>query len=285
MSQVYDSGISDVYEHSVMMALANHCDDQGVCFPSIKRIAKMARVSERGCQKLVKRLEERGYITIKANAGPRGTNLYVLDLNPRTEFTPEPRSPRTGVQGGVNGSAKTPEPRSPETSINIKETSEEEKGKKEADLFGANGEPLEDQPKPDPIEEGFEAFWTSWPSHNRKFGKADCRKVYRSACEGKHPKFDDKLTPDQLNEAAKRYLKTVSGPQFLKGILSWLRQAGFEPFIFAAASAFRPFEDLNPSARSALENGRVPPSMTTPDGLPTAEAAHHLRRFGYEVPA
>lgn len=289
MAMVLDHGPEKTSHRFVMVALANFCDDNGYCWPAMDTIAKKVCMSERGVRKIVRELEADGWLSVDVGGGRRGCNEYRLNPE-RGRQNPEPRSPRNHVPPGTrvhetrNESAQNPEPRSPEPSRTIIEPSEEETTKDDADLFGAQSEPLPDEPKPDPISEGFERFWGSWPSHPRKKQRVDCEKVYRSACLGKHSKFDGAVTPDQLNEAAQRYFKTVRDQQFLKGTLAWLREPGFEPFISATASAFRPYEELNPNARSALEAGRVPPSMQTPDGKPNAEAAHHLRRFGYEVP-
>ena len=106
-----------------------------------------------------------------------------------------------------------------------------EKGSDDPDLFSGNSDGEEPAPKVDPIAEGFRELWDEiWPKHPRKTGKKDCEKVYRQACTGKHPK-SEKIDPDTLNAAAKRYLASVDDHQFLKGLLPWLRLPGWEPFL------------------------------------------------------
>lgn len=61
MSDVYDSDLTDIYEVSVMLALANHADDDGVCYPSTSRICELSRMKRRGVNGVIKRLQERGY--------------------------------------------------------------------------------------------------------------------------------------------------------------------------------------------------------------------------------
>lgn len=128
------------------------------------------------------------------------------------------------------------------------------------------------------IEKGFEEFWDDvWPSHKRKAGKQDCKKVYTAACLGRHPKAD-KISPDDLNRATRAYIADTD-PKYLKGTLAWLRLPGWEPYLLSKQT-FRPWEELSGSAKRLLEQGRCPPSMME-DGKPNDEAAYHLKRFGY----
>lgn len=123
MSAVYDSDITDIYEVSVLLALANHADDAGVCYPSMKRIARLARMGERGVQGVVKRLAERGDLSIELNAGPRGTNVYRIHVTPAPHADPAPGAPRTPRQGPPHPTTSTPAPHAPETSLTVIETS------------------------------------------------------------------------------------------------------------------------------------------------------------------
>lgn len=99
------------------------------------------------------------------------------------------------------------------------------------DLFSEETEGQKPDQTEDLIEEGFTEFWANiWPRHERKAGKADCRKVYDQACRGKHPKAD-KIAPAELNAAARRFIASVKDKQYLPGPLPWLRKPGWEPFI------------------------------------------------------
>jgi len=82
MASVYDGDLVDVYETSVMLALANHADDGGRCFPSMSRIARLSRCSERKVRMVVRTLEERGYLRVEIGAGPKGCNVYYLSPTP-----------------------------------------------------------------------------------------------------------------------------------------------------------------------------------------------------------
>lgn len=56
-----------------LLSLADHADDEGGnCYPSIPRIAKRARVSDRQAKRVIQWLEERGYIQIAEKGNGRG---------------------------------------------------------------------------------------------------------------------------------------------------------------------------------------------------------------------
>lgn len=123
MSDVYDSDLTDIYEVSVMLALANHADDDGVCYPSTSRICELSRMKRRGVNGVIKRLQERGYLEVKMNAGPGGKNLYKVIPTPAlrapgTQCRPAPHRP-----GPRHPTHITPAPHADEPSITINEPS------------------------------------------------------------------------------------------------------------------------------------------------------------------
>ena len=142
--------------------------------------------------------------------------LRGVNLNPSPDVTPrgEAELPQEVTSG---------DPNRPKTVL--KPSCEND------DLFSAESEGQEQEQPLDLIEEGFQEFWADiWPRHERKAGKADCRKVYAQACRGKHPKAD-KIAPSDLNAAARRFIASVKDKQYLPGPLPWLRKPGWEPFI------------------------------------------------------
>jgi DnaD/phage-associated family protein len=52
-----------------MLAIADICDDLGVCYPGIKRIAERACLSERYTQKIIRQLEEAGDLKVEISNG------------------------------------------------------------------------------------------------------------------------------------------------------------------------------------------------------------------------
>lgn len=61
---------------SVLLALADHADQDHSCWPSVARIALFAGVSDRGVLRAVKELQDRGVLAITRARGRR--NRYVL---------------------------------------------------------------------------------------------------------------------------------------------------------------------------------------------------------------
>lgn len=83
---------SNVWEHSpqsgssllVLLSLADHSDDDGVCWPGINRVAYKSRLKERQTQRIINKLKEDGEIFIleqQGHLGGRGyTNLYFVTI-------------------------------------------------------------------------------------------------------------------------------------------------------------------------------------------------------------
>lgn len=168
MSQVWEVEGIDSSECLVLIALADHADDQGRCYPSIGRLAKRTKLSDRGVQKVISRLIEKGFVTVSPCAGQGGSNLYTVTA------TPEPRSPlndvhpRTSFTTPPNHVRETPEPRSPKPSRTTIEPSES---------VGARAP-------------SFDEFWASWPL--AKNGKDAAKRAWA------------KLSPDQRRLAKER---------------------------------------------------------------------------------
>lgn len=65
-------------EKIVLLALADHANAEGGCFPSIRRLAKWASMTPRGVQKVLRRLELAGLVKTVTNGGKSGLNSYNL---------------------------------------------------------------------------------------------------------------------------------------------------------------------------------------------------------------
>jgi len=118
MSAVWESGPPDKAEILVLLAIADYCNDDGECWPAVSSIARKARMTERGVQKISARLCEIGWLEIDYRMGRKGCNLYRITPNP---IHPERGSPRTPEHETPNPVPKNPEPRSPEPLRTIKE--------------------------------------------------------------------------------------------------------------------------------------------------------------------
>ncbi|MBL4929349.1 helix-turn-helix domain-containing protein [Fuscibacter oryzae] len=94
MTAIWDRTDLDTHEKMVLLSLADHADDEGVCFPSIARLCDRTGMKERGVQNVLRRMKEAGIITVELNAGRRGANRYTIHAaHPRIECTPAPDAP------------------------------------------------------------------------------------------------------------------------------------------------------------------------------------------------
>ncbi len=120
MSAVFDSKTLGPTERLVMLALADHADDEGKCYPSISRLQDRTGLSERAVQKTVTALRESGHLSVKVGGGRGNANLYTVNANPapQTPYLVHP-APETPFETSVN-----PAPRAPEPSVTIKEPKE-----------------------------------------------------------------------------------------------------------------------------------------------------------------
>ena len=121
MSKVWDDGPAGQSECFVLLALADYANDDGECWPSVDGIARKCRLSERGVRKILRRLEDDGWITTAVGGGRNGCNKYIIN--------PERGSPRNVVPPGTwfppprNVVPPNPERGSPEPSRTINEPS------------------------------------------------------------------------------------------------------------------------------------------------------------------
>lgn len=103
MTQVWDLVQLNQSQTLVLLALADHADDEGVCWPSIDRIAKKARLERRATQRIIRALEDAGYLHIDPPevSGRGHTNRYTIDLLQKgVQKTPFPK------KGVVNGTGR-----------------------------------------------------------------------------------------------------------------------------------------------------------------------------------
>jgi hypothetical protein len=137
MSWVWEHGPSTATERLVLLALADFCDDDGTCFPSMRRIAEKACMTERGAQKILRRMAEDGVVAIETGGGRHGCNRYhVVMRNPELETVntvhPNAVPPRTTAQKPRTRVQETLNHGSPEPSLTIIEPSKEEESARDA---------------------------------------------------------------------------------------------------------------------------------------------------------
>lgn len=78
-----------VWEHSqhggtdllMLLAIADFSDDQGTAFPAVDTLAEKCRMKSRNARYILRTLETSGELTIHQNQGPKGSNLYRINLD------------------------------------------------------------------------------------------------------------------------------------------------------------------------------------------------------------
>ena len=79
------------YDLLVYMALIRHADNTGVCWPSLERIAKIARCSQPTVSKSLNRLEQLGYIRrVKSDGRANRYHVSVWKPTPKHGYDPAP---------------------------------------------------------------------------------------------------------------------------------------------------------------------------------------------------
>jgi hypothetical protein len=117
--------MTNVWEHAgitptqklVLLALADWANDEGLCWPSINRLAAKSCLTPRCIQKTIRSLEDCDLIRREEVTG-KGNRYWITlpmnDVHPCPTFTPP-----------MNEVHPTPEPRSPNTSYTHQDTSNE----------------------------------------------------------------------------------------------------------------------------------------------------------------
>lgn len=69
----------------VLMALADNADDKGVCWPSVRLLAKKCCLSEREIRRILEQLKSGGYVRISKRFrtdGSQTSNRYIVLPSP-----------------------------------------------------------------------------------------------------------------------------------------------------------------------------------------------------------
>lgn len=158
MSQVWDNTELSSTEKIVMLSLADHANDEGVCYPSVTRLTQRTGLSERAVQGAMKRLREGGYLSVEKNAGRAGSNLYTLHLTPAADAPPHEMHPRSRCTPPPQEVRVTPAAGAPKPSRTINEPSNK----------------VQSMPAP-----SFSQFWERWTLRkvNRKKAEAAFKRL------------------------------------------------------------------------------------------------------------
>ena len=90
MTEVWNSSLATGTKRLMLLALADHANDEGACYPSVMGLAKKCAISERNAQLLLRELESSGELLTELSAGRGHKNLYwVLPPDTRLRVTDE----------------------------------------------------------------------------------------------------------------------------------------------------------------------------------------------------
>lgn len=113
MSAVWENGPEDKAELIVLLALADFANDAGDCWPSMPTIGRKARMSERNARRVVRKLEEDGYVQTVAGGGRFGCSQYRIN--------PDKLSPGQNVPPGqIEHETRTNRARNPDIAMSAK---------------------------------------------------------------------------------------------------------------------------------------------------------------------
>jgi Helix-turn-helix domain len=76
MGEVWDSSSAKGGARLVLLALADHANDEGYCHPSLARLAKKSALTERNVQFILRDLEARGELVVFRGAGRGRVSVY-----------------------------------------------------------------------------------------------------------------------------------------------------------------------------------------------------------------
>lgn len=82
MAAVFESDRLAPTERLLMLALADHADDQGLCYPSIDRLCQRTGLSRRAVQINIQKLQDQGYLIALKGGGRGHSSRYQINVNP-----------------------------------------------------------------------------------------------------------------------------------------------------------------------------------------------------------
>jgi hypothetical protein len=110
MAKIWEAGPASLGDRFVLLAIADHANDEGQAFPGVGSLARKTCMTERGVQKILRRLEADGWLLTDKRQGRYRCNLYTVMTPNKDALDPE--------RGSLD-----PERGSPKPSLTIKEPS------------------------------------------------------------------------------------------------------------------------------------------------------------------
>ncbi len=80
ITQVRDKSQHSGTELLMLLMLADYSDDDGNSYPAVASLANRCRMTPRNSQYILKSLQASGELRVIKNGGPKGCNLYHINL-------------------------------------------------------------------------------------------------------------------------------------------------------------------------------------------------------------
>lgn len=125
MSAVFESETLGPIERLIMLALADHADDAGRCYPSNARLQSRTGLSERAVRQNVRKLTEAGFLDVHIGVGQGGANVYIVRPLGGQEMPPAPDAPGISCPSPRHIVPLGGAPNAPKPSGTIKEPSKD----------------------------------------------------------------------------------------------------------------------------------------------------------------
>ena len=88
MSAVWEHAPAEGGKLLVLLALADHANESGLCWPSLPSLAKKARLSQRHVRRILRELERDALVATEIGTGPFGASHYRVICYREDNMTP-----------------------------------------------------------------------------------------------------------------------------------------------------------------------------------------------------
>ncbi len=80
MARVWNESVHTGTALLMLLAIADHANNDGVCWPSISKLAEKARVKPRQASNLIALLRDSGELSVSTGKGRNNTSIYVVTI-------------------------------------------------------------------------------------------------------------------------------------------------------------------------------------------------------------
>jgi hypothetical protein len=188
---------------SVLVALADHSNEQDEAWPSVARLERWTGLKDRAIRLALRQLEACNAIN---RCGKNGTTvIYKLEVG--AEINPAPRAEYNPASDATNPArhAVNPAPHADKPLLTPI------KPKKSSPLRTPPNGKCEASEREAMFQELFAAFWAAYP---RKVGKGQAQRAFRAAIK--------KIPADRIIVALCKYPFDMSRPEFIPHASTWL---------------------------------------------------------------